>query len=162
MSFTPTPNGTRGAAQPGAMTRRVNKFAMRRIVRRGGGRMMGMEALVLTTVGRRSGQPRKTPVARFAEKGGTFLIVASANGAARNPDWYYNLAAHPDRVTVTMDGRTVEVTAEQLRGEEREEVWRVITATQPRFAGYAEKTDRELPVIRLTPRPVRLSEEPDA
>ncbi|MFE5211525.1 nitroreductase/quinone reductase family protein [Streptomyces sp. NPDC056600] len=162
MSFTPTPNGTRGAAQPGALTRRVNALAMRRIVRRGGGRVMGMEALVLTTVGRRSGRTRKTPVARFEEKGGTWLIVASANGAARNPDWYYNLAAHPDRVAVTLDGRTMEVTAEQLRGEEREKVWRVITAVQPRFAGYTEKTDRELPVIRLTPRPVRLGEGPGA
>jgi hypothetical protein len=51
-----------------------------------------------------------------------------------------------------MVGRTVAVTAEQLHGTEREEAWQQITTAAPRFAKYQEKTDRELPVIRLEPR----------
>jgi hypothetical protein len=55
-------------------------------------------------------------------------------------------------VRVDVDGRSVAVVAAQLAGPERDEAWRQITTTAPRFAGYQTKTDRELPVIRLTPR----------
>ena len=78
--------------------------------------------------------------------------MASAAGAAGNPAWYYNIAAHPDRVRVEVDGRTIEVTAEQLHGAERDQAWQQITSAAPRFASYQDKTDRELPVIRLVPR----------
>ena len=78
--------------------------------------------------------------------------MASAAGAARNPAWYYNLAAHPDQVWIETAGRKVAVIAEQLHGAAREEAWRQITAAAPRFATYQQKTDRELPVIRLVLR----------
>ena len=77
--------------------------------------------------------------------------MAAANGGARNPAWYYNIAAHPDKVQIETPGRKVAVIAEQLHGTEREEVWRQISAAAPRFAKYQRKTDRELPVIRLVP-----------
>jgi deazaflavin-dependent oxidoreductase (nitroreductase family) len=78
--------------------------------------------------------------------------VASAGGAANNPAWYYNLAADPDNVTIETRGRKVAVTARELHGPERDEAWKQITTASPRFAQYQEKTDRLLPVIRLTPR----------
>ena len=78
--------------------------------------------------------------------------MASAAGAARNPAWYHNLAAHPDQVWIELPGREVVVTAEQLHGAERDEAWRQITAAVPRFAAYQQATDRELPIIRLVPR----------
>jgi deazaflavin-dependent oxidoreductase (nitroreductase family) len=109
------------------------------------------DLLVLTTVGRKSGAVRESPVRWFPGGDGSWLIVASANGAVGNPAWYYNLAAQPD-VTVVVGGRTVEVTASQLSGAERDEAWARITGAAPRFADYQRKTDRELPVIRLTPR----------
>ena len=62
------------------------------------------------------------------------------------------MAAHPDEVTVEMEGRTIAVTAEQLDGAERDKAWQQITTAAPRFAGYEQKTDRVLPVIRLVPR----------
>jgi deazaflavin-dependent oxidoreductase (nitroreductase family) len=83
----------------------------------------------------------------------SWLIVASAAGAARNPAWYYNLAAHPDRVWIELPGGRVAVTAEQLGGVERDQAWRQITAAVPRFAAYQQATDRELPIIRLVARP---------
>ncbi len=152
MSFD-TPAGTRGSRQPsGSVFRWVNTLMARRIRRTGGGKFLGFKALVLTTVGRKSGLDRTTPVGWFPGQDGSWLIVASAGGAARNPAWYYNIAAHPDKVKVEIDGRTVPVTAEQLHGAEREQAWQQIIAAAPRFAGYQRKTDREIPVIRLVPR----------
>jgi deazaflavin-dependent oxidoreductase (nitroreductase family) len=149
MSFN-TPNGTRGARQPraGLMIRWFNQRTMNRL-RRKGGKFMGMDALVLTTIGRKSGAERSSPVAWFPGRDSSWLIVASAGGAPKNPAWYYNIAAHPDRVQIEMAGRKVAVTAEQLHGAERDEAWQQITAAAPRFAQYERKTDRELPVIRL-------------
>jgi deazaflavin-dependent oxidoreductase (nitroreductase family) len=114
---------------------------------------MGMQALVLTTVGAKSGTPRHTPVAYFSDGPDSWLIVASANGAAKNPAWYYNLAAHPNTVQIQIAGRTVAVSAEQLHGNARQQAWRQITSAADRFAKYEQKTDRELPVIRLHARP---------
>jgi deazaflavin-dependent oxidoreductase (nitroreductase family) len=151
MSFN-TPNGTRGARQPtGTLMRWVNKVATNRI-RRKGGKFMGMNTMILTTIGRRSGAERTTPLGWFPGKDRTWLIVASAAGAPKNPAWYYNLAAHPDKVHIEMAGRKVAVIAEELHGTEREEAWQQITAAAPRFAEYQQKTDRELPIIRLVPR----------
>ena len=121
-------------------------------IRKGRARFLGFNALVLTTIGHKTGIERTTPVGWFPGPDGSWLIVASAAGAKGNPAWYYNLAAHPDRVQIEVDGRKVAVTAEQLHGAEREEAWQQITTTSPRFAQYQTKTDRELPIIRLVPR----------
>jgi deazaflavin-dependent oxidoreductase (nitroreductase family) len=64
--------------------------------------------------------------------------------------WYYNLAAHPDQVQIEIKGRKIPVVAEQLEGAEREAAWKQIITTTPRFATYEQKTDRAIPVIRLT------------
>jgi deazaflavin-dependent oxidoreductase (nitroreductase family) len=153
MSFD-TPAGTRGGWQPGTggpIGRWLAMRAMNRI--RGKGKMMGLNALVLTTIGRKSGAQRTAPVGWFPGKDGSWLIVAAANGGRRNPAWYYNIAAHPDKVQIETPGSKAAVIAEQLHGAEREEAWRQITEAAPRFAKYQRKTDRELPIIRLTPRP---------
>jgi deazaflavin-dependent oxidoreductase (nitroreductase family) len=117
------------------------------------GMFMGFNALVLTTVGRKSGLPRTNPVGWFPGLDGSWLIVASAAGAARNPAWYYNIAAHPDQVQIEVQGRKVAVVADQLHGPERETAWQQIITAAPRFAQYQRKTDRELPIIHLAPRP---------
>ncbi|TKK84408.1 nitroreductase family deazaflavin-dependent oxidoreductase [Herbidospora galbida] len=146
-----TPAGTRGGRRPGGrLFIWFNKLMARRIRRSGS--FGGFNALVLTTVGRKSGQPRTTPVGWFPGPDGTWLIVASAAGAAGNPAWYYNLAAHPDQVRIELDGTTYDVTADQLHGAEREQAWKEIVTKSPRFAEYQEKTDRQLPVIRLKSR----------
>jgi deazaflavin-dependent oxidoreductase (nitroreductase family) len=152
MSFD-THKGTRGARQPkaGLLMRWFNGRNMNRI-RRNGGKVMGMDALVLTTVGRKSGAERSTPVAYFADGNDAWLVAASANGAANNPAWYHNIAAHPDQVRVEVTGRKVAVSAEQLHGQAREEAWRRIKNDLPRFAKYEQQTDREIPVIRLQAR----------
>jgi deazaflavin-dependent oxidoreductase (nitroreductase family) len=153
MSFD-TRNGTRGARQPkaGFLMKWLNKSAAKRI-RRKGGKFMGFDALVLTTTGAKSGVERTNPVGWFPTgDDDSWLVVASAAGAPKNPAWYYNIAAYPDKITIEMAGRKIPVTAEQLHGPDREEAWQRITTASPRFGQYQVKTDREIPVIRLTRR----------
>ena len=151
MSFDTHP-GTRGGRQPrtGLILRMINKNAATQFRRKG--KMLGLNGLILTTVGAKSGAERSSPVGWWPGPDGSWLIVAAANGAARNPAWYYNIAAHPDNVKIEVTGRMIGVTADQLRGAERAEAWRQIAEAAPRFAQYQSKTDRELPVIRLVPR----------
>ena len=154
MSFD-TRTGTRGRRQPGTggpVGKWLQKRVINRIRRTGKMPGLGFNALVLTTIGRKSGLERQTPVGWFSGPDDSWLIVASAAGAARNPAWDHNLAAHPDQVWIELPGRRVAVTAEQLHGAERDQAWRQITAAVPRFAQYQQATDRELPIIRLVPR----------
>jgi deazaflavin-dependent oxidoreductase (nitroreductase family) len=141
-----TRNGTRGARQPGGFFLKFANRMMARRVRRGS----PGDLIVLVTTGRRSGAERESPLRAFPGPDGAWDIVAAAAGGPRNPAWYYNLAAHP-RASVITGGRTVPVEAVQLHGAERDEAWQRITTAASRFADYQVKTDRELPVIRLTP-----------
>jgi len=153
MSFQKTPGGTRGARTPSrsnAFTRFIGRMMIKQH-RRSGDRFMGMDLLYLTTVGAKTGEKRQTPLARFPDGDGTWLVVASSAGSTRNPSWYHNIAAHPDQVWIEVAGRQLQVTAEQLEEERREEAWQRIIASQPRYAGYQRKTDRVLPIIRLSP-----------
>jgi deazaflavin-dependent oxidoreductase (nitroreductase family) len=147
--------GTRKPGTPGALSRWVQRKMNARInrkIRRGRGRFMGMDVLILNTVGRRSGQPRETPVAWFADGADARLIVASGGGS-QHPDWHVNLMAHPDQVAIELPGGdAMPVTPHQLDGTDREQAWQRISAAQPRIAKYQSKSDREYPVIRLTPR----------
>lgn len=133
------------------MQRKANARMVRKI-RRGRGTFMGMDVLILNTVGRRSGQPRETPVAWFAGGEDAWLIVASGGGS-RHPDWHANLMAHPDRASIDLPGRgALTVTPYVLDGAERERAWQRIAAAQPRIAKYQSKSDRRYPVVRLTRR----------
>src|SRR5262249_14944882 len=95
MSFD-THAGTRGGCQPraGLLVRLANRTAASRCRR--SRKMWGLNGLILTTVGARSGAERTTPVGWWPGPDGSWLIVAAANGGARNPAWYHNIAAHPD------------------------------------------------------------------
>lgn len=151
MAFEKTPAGTRGKSMPGVNSP-VSKWINGMMVRRGRskGRMMGMDTLVLTTTGAKTGQRRETLLGSFPEGDNAWLVVASFGGNAKNPAWYHNLAAHPDQVEIETGGRKVKVTPAQLSGADRAAAWQRITTENNRYAGYATKTDREIPVIRLT------------
>ncbi|HEX5191017.1 MAG TPA: nitroreductase/quinone reductase family protein [Streptosporangiaceae bacterium] len=151
MTFQKTPGGTRGGRgmPSNGFTRFVNK-AMMGWHRRSGDKFQGMDLLYLTTVGATSGQKRKSTVARFSDGENAWVVVASAGGAISNPAWYHNIAAHPDQVWAEFGGQEFRVTAQQLEGEERAQAWQRITTANPRYAGYETKTDRLIPVVRLT------------
>ena len=152
MAFEKTPAGTRGQRMPGAgspVAKWLNNQMIKRNRRKGSGGQ-GQNTLVLTTTGAKTGQPRETLLGSFPDGDDAWLIVASFGGNAKNPAWYHNLAAHPDQAQIEIGGRKVKVTASQLSGAERTDAWQRIVAASPRYGGYATKTDREIPIIRLT------------
>lgn len=147
------PAGTRGHKAPpsGALGRGLMTVA-RWVHRFTGNKMSGQPLLHLHTIGAKSGQPRTSVVMAFPDRDDSWLVVASRGGTAGHPAWIYNIAVNPDRVEVETQGRKVPVTAETLAGEERAAAWERIKTIQPRFAGYEQKTDRQLPVVRLSAR----------
>ncbi|HJR88458.1 MAG TPA: nitroreductase family deazaflavin-dependent oxidoreductase [Acidimicrobiia bacterium] len=117
-------------------------------------KIQGQNLLMLTTVGAKTGKQRRSIVARFPDPDhpSSWLVVGSNNGSARHPSWCYNLAKNPEQASVTVKGETYKVTADSLEGAEREAAWRRVVATAPGFARYEATTDRQIPLIRLTPQ----------
>ena len=105
--------------------------------------------LLLTTTGRRSGNPIVMPLI-YGEAGGNYVVVASKGGAPKHPGWYLNLAAHPD-VEVQILARRFRATARTASGAERAELWKQMAAIYPPYNDYQAKTDREIPVVVLEP-----------
>lgn len=115
-----------------------------------GGIFEGKPLLLLHNVGARSGTDFVTPLVCL-EDGGNWVIFASKGGAPNNPGWYHNLKAQP-AVSIEIGSDTVEVTAEEATGPERDRLYSIQSEQQPQFADYAQKTDRTIPVIVLKPR----------
>ncbi len=113
------------------------------------GMLEGMPVLLLHHTGAKSGTGRVNPLA-YMQDGGRYVIFASKAGSPTNPDWYYNLKAHPD-VKIEVGTDTIDVTASEATGEERERLFNTQAENMPQFAEYAQKTDRVIPVIILTP-----------
>ncbi len=113
-----------------------------------GGRFAGAPMILIHHVGAKSGVERVSPMVYFPD-GDRMLVVASAAGSPKNPDWYHNLKANP-RVDVEVGTETFPVVAEVLPPAERDEKWAQITAVAPGFAEYQEKTSRVIPVLALT------------
>ena len=117
---------------------------------RAGGEIEGMQRdrlVLLTTVGRKSGQRRTTPM-MFHRDGGRLLVIASNIGAPTHPDWYLNLVADP-RVTVEIGSETYDAVATPAEGEERTRLWTMLKETNPFLAGHEAKTTRTIPVVSL-------------
>ncbi len=128
--------------------REINRRAIAQF--RAGGEIEGMQRdrlVLLTTTGRRSGQPVTTPL-MFHRDGDRVLVIASNIGAPAHPDWYLNLVADP-AVTVEIGDETYAATATPLTGDERERVWTLLKETYPFFAEHETKTVREIPVVAL-------------
>lgn len=106
-------------------------------------------ALVLTTVGRRTGRPR-TVVVQFFPDGDDLVVVAANSGLPRPPAWYLNLLTHP-RARVEVEGRTLQVHAEELPEPEAEEFWPRVLAAAPDYRRYLVRAGRPLPLVRLRP-----------
>jgi len=113
-----------------------------------GGRFAGQPLALLHTVGAKSGQPRINPVACMQDDD-RYVIVASKAGAPVNPDWYYNLVAHP-QVTVEYGTETFQAQATVATEPERTRLYNQMAADRPTFAEYEQKTTRKIPVIILT------------
>jgi deazaflavin-dependent oxidoreductase (nitroreductase family) len=115
-----------------------------------GGMFEGMTLLLLHCAGAKSGRSRIHPLA-YLGRDGRYLIFASKGGAPTNPAWYHNLKANPD-ARIEVGTETLDVTASELTGEEREQAFREQAQRAPQFADYERNTERTIPVIALTPK----------
>ena len=113
-----------------------------------GGQFAGAPMILVHHFGAKSGVERVSPMVYFPD-GERLLIVASAAGSPKNPDWYHNLKANP-KVPVEVGTDTFPVVVEELAPAERAEKWAAITAVMPGFAEYQEKTSRQIPVLALS------------
>ena len=113
-----------------------------------GGRFEGRTLLLLHHTGAKSGTARVNPVAYQRLSNDSVAVFASKGGAPKNPDWYYNLVAHPD-VEVEIGTESHSAHARVAEGAERETIWMKQKSDWPGFADYEEKTRgiREIPVV---------------
>jgi deazaflavin-dependent oxidoreductase (nitroreductase family) len=116
---------------------------------RAGGMFEGMPIVLLHHTGAKSGTARVNPLA-YLKDGDRYVVFASKGGAPTNPDWYHNLKANP-AVAIEVGTETLPVIASEATGEERERLYSTQAELVPQFAEYAQKTDRVIPVIVLTP-----------
>jgi deazaflavin-dependent oxidoreductase (nitroreductase family) len=107
----------------------------------------GTTALLLTTIGRKTGEPRTHPLI-YQPDGDNYVVVASKGGWEHHPLWYLNLEANPD-VEVQVKGDRFKARARTAEGEERERLWKLMAATWPQYDDYQKKTDRQIPVVVL-------------
>jgi deazaflavin-dependent oxidoreductase (nitroreductase family) len=131
----------------------LNAVVIRRYRRSGGTRgtsRMGFPVVLLTTCGAKTAQMRTTPVGGFADGENSWLVVASLGGAARHPAWFFNMAKNRDDIWLEVGNERFRVRGESLEGQERAEALARIAAIAPRYGTYQQKTDREIPIVRLT------------
>lgn len=110
----------------------------------------GTTILLLTTTGRRSGEPRTMPLIHRTD-GDRWVIVASKGGWPSDPIWFQNLQAQPN-AEIEVKGERIPVTASVAEGEERARLWSLMTEVWPAYDEYQERTDREIPVVVLSRR----------
>ena len=118
--------------------------------RLGGTWIRGAPVMLLTTVGRKSGARRTTPLL-YLRDGKDVLIVGSQGGMSKNPHWVSNLEANPDCEIEIGTVRTP-MRARRVSDEEKARVWPKLTAMYRDFDDYQARTERNIPVIRLAPR----------
>jgi deazaflavin-dependent oxidoreductase (nitroreductase family) len=111
-----------------------------------------MPVVELTTIGRKSGQSRSVLLTSPVQEAETWVVVASRGGDDQHPAWYLNLRDHPE-VEVSLQGKAKQpMRARTATPEERARLWPQVTTVHKGYAGYQEKTDREIPLVLLEPR----------
>jgi deazaflavin-dependent oxidoreductase (nitroreductase family) len=108
----------------------------------------GPEFLLLHTYGARTNQPRTTPL-RYIKDGDRYVLVAANGGAPRNPDWYYNILAHPDDVTIEVGTEQLNVHATVAPPAERDRLFAEVVRQAPDFAKAQKGTPRIMPMVLL-------------
>lgn len=109
----------------------------------------GVPTLLLTVTGRRSGRPR-TSALIFGRDGDDYLVVASMGGAPKHPNWYANIKADPT-ASIQVGSDQFPVTARTAGVAEKPRLWRIMTEIWPNYDVYQSRTDRDIPVVVLSP-----------
>ena len=111
----------------------------------------GMPVVELTTIGRKSGQPRSVMLTSPVQEGTTIVVVASRGGDDTHPAWFLNLRDNPDVEVAYKGGPKTKMRARAATAEERARLWPLVTAEHKNYAGYQTKTTREIPLVLLEP-----------
>jgi len=111
--------------------------------------LRGSEVGILTTIGRKSGEPRDSPLL-FLQEGQRIVLVASQGGRATNPMWYLNLKANP-RITFQTKAGKFSLVARDATDAERDDYWPKLDAMYPDFVNYRSYTDRKIPIVICDP-----------
>jgi deazaflavin-dependent oxidoreductase (nitroreductase family) len=111
--------------------------------------LRGAPVGILTTIGRKTGEPRESPLL-FLQEGRRIVLVASQGGRANNPMWYLNLKANPQVLFQTKQ-QTLDLTAREATDAERDEYWPKLDAMYPDFVNYRSYTDRKIPIVICDP-----------
>jgi deazaflavin-dependent oxidoreductase (nitroreductase family) len=127
----------------------------RSVFRLSGGRLanrgFGMPVVELITTGRKSGKPRTTMLTSPVQDGDTWVLVASYGGDDRNPQWFLNLSDNPD-VELRTGGEPRLMRARVASKTEKERLWPRVIEAYKGYAGYQRRTERDIPLVLLTPR----------
>ncbi len=115
-----------------------------------GGSFAGRPILLLTTTGRKTGQPRTTPL-QYLEDGDNMILAASNGGNPRHPAWWLNLERNPE-ADVQVRNDLKPVTAEKAKGEERRRLWKLLVEMYSGYEDYRQTAQREIPVVVLRPQ----------
>jgi deazaflavin-dependent oxidoreductase (nitroreductase family) len=108
----------------------------------------GVPTLLLTTRGKKSGTARRTALI-YGKDGDDYVVMASYAGAPAHPDWYFNLDADPE-VVIQVGEEIMTGTARTVADEDRDRVWKAMTAIWPDYDEYATKTDRKIPLVAIS------------
>jgi deazaflavin-dependent oxidoreductase (nitroreductase family) len=127
----------------------IHTLAYRLTGGRVGRRMVDNDMLLLTTRGRKTGTPHTVPLL-YLRDGEALVVIASWGGRPSHPHWYLNLEANP-KANVQVLGTTWTVTAEAMEAEERDRWWPRVVEAYEGYAAYQARTDRPIPVVRLSP-----------
>ena len=152
-----TPRGTRGSRMPWGLLRLLEPLMRGQITRyrKNAGaeapEFRGARMVLLTTEGAKSGKERIHPLGGFAQGNDVWVVIASKGGAATHPGWFINMATNPDKVWLEAGSKKLQMRPEVLKGAAREAMYEKCVAASPGYAKYLSATDREIPVIRLTP-----------
>jgi deazaflavin-dependent oxidoreductase (nitroreductase family) len=150
------PNGTKGLRMPRLLTAILHRMALMMLARyrrrHGDLKLRGQPLVLLATIGAKSGQRRETLIERFPDgtSQDSWIVTATAGGTPTHPAWFFNMAKHPDHVWLEIDDKVIHVRPETLEGPDYDAAWARIVEIDSTFAGYPTKTDRRIPVIRLT------------
>lgn len=115
-----------------------------------GGRLPGLEVLLLTTTGRKTGKKRTTPLGYFKDGQGSYVIIGSNAGFDSHPAWFYNLKSQP-HVTIQIKDKQLDVNAEVAEPDKRSQLWGQLIKLAPFYDNYTKKTSREIPIVILHP-----------
>ena len=143
-----TPNGTYGAKVPQGGPRVLVKIGM--AVVSALFKLRGLRIVTITTIGSKTGEERTTDLLSTPDGPDAWIVTASFAGSAKHPAWYVNMARNPDRIWLKDGSRRVRVEANNLTGAEGDAAYARLEGIYKGYAGYKTKTDREIPVIRLS------------